>query len=181
MNKKYIYFAPPIVALVLFVAYYLHFRTGYDAQQEQVALAAQHDKEEAVRVQNEQRKKAVDEALASQERHRQDKKAREEFLAKRQEERQTSLDSRDKSFADLVKFRERVEKLTKDVATIKDEITKLEQDEDLLRAQALFFRAYVEKAQVNDKSLTAVLDKIQKADDAHIAAVKAAAAAAKKS
>ena len=179
MKKKYIYFAPPLVALVLFIAYYLHFRTGYDLEQEQVAVAAQRAKEETVRAQNEQRKKAVDEALASQEKHKADKAARDAFLAKRQEERQAALDAREKSLSDLIKFRDKAEKLRKDVATVKEEITKIQQDEELLKAQVVFFQAYVQKAEVNDKGLTAVLEKIQKADDARAAAIKAAAAAKK--
>jgi ABC-type Na+ efflux pump permease subunit len=179
MKKKYIYFAPPLVALVLFIAYYLHFRTGYDQEQEQVAVAAQRAKEETVREQNAQRKKAVDEALASQAKHKADKEARDAFLVKRQEERQAALDAREKSLSDLIKFREKAEKLRKDVTTVKEEITKIQQDEELLKAQVVFFQAYVQKAEVNDKALTAVLEKIQKADDARAAAIKAAAAAKK--
>ncbi|MGD1030948.1 MAG: hypothetical protein ABSA05_07385 [Opitutaceae bacterium] len=179
MKRKYIYFAPPIVALVLFIVFDQHFLTGYNQRQEEVAQAAQREKEETVRTQNEMRKKAVDEALASQKRHQDEKAAREAFLAKRQEDRQNAIDARDKSFSDLIKFRDRVEKLNKDVTNVKEQITKIQQDEDLLRAQVVFFQAYVQKAETNDASLTAVLEKIQKADDARAAAAKAAAAAKK--
>jgi colicin import membrane protein len=174
--KKYIYFAPPIVLLALFIVYYLHFRTGYDLKLQEKAASEQREKEEKVRIENEQRKKAVDEALASQERHKKEKAEREAFLEKRREDRQAALDARDKSLSDRIKYRDKVEKLTKDVATVKDEVTKLEQDEELLRAQIVFFQAYVQKAEVNSNSLTAVLEKIQKADDARAAALKAAAA-----
>jgi hypothetical protein len=180
MKKKYIFVIPPIVALVLFFFYYEHYQTGFIQKQQAIAAAAQKAREDQVNLENAQRKKAVDEALASQQRHKEEKAAKEAMLAKRQEDRQNALDAREKSISDLIKFRERVDRLTKDVATVKEQITKVEQDEDLLRAQVVFFQGYVKTAEAHDADLTTVLEKIQKADDARAAAKAAAAAAAAK-
>jgi hypothetical protein len=180
MKKKYIYFAPPIVALALFVVYYMHFLTGYNLKQEQVVAAARKEKEETVRLQNEQRKKAVDEAVAASERHKKEKAEKDAIAAKRAEDMQNASQAREKALSDLIKYRERVAVLKKDVATIKEEIAKIEQEEGLYKGQATFLEDYVAKAQANSADLDKVLEKIKAADEAKAAAARAAAAAAKK-
>jgi IS5 family transposase len=179
MKQKTFYIILPIVALVAFTAYYMHFRDGYEQVVAAKAAAVEHEKQAEIARQNVQRQKAIDEALVAQERHKVEKAAKEVLKTKRADERQTAFQAREKSFQDRQKFRDDVEKYQKDVVTVKEEIAKIKTDKGVLENQKRFLQESVVKAEANAKSLAAVLDKISAADAA-AAAVRAAALAAKK-
>jgi len=180
MKKKSLYILPPVVALVAFVAYYLHFREGYEQVIAEKAAAVEKSKQVEIQHQNAQRQKAIDEALVAQERHKKEKAEKEALKAKRADERQTAFQSREKSFQDRQKFRDDVEKLQKDVAVVKEEISKIKTDKQVLQNQKRFLNESVVKDEVNAKALAAVLDKIAAADAKAAADRAAALAAAKK-
>jgi hypothetical protein len=178
MKKKHIYIAVPLLALVLFAAYYWNFSIGYDHHQDEIAAQARRERDEAIREQNRQREKAVQMALAEQDKRKQDRLAKEAEETKRKDERQAAYQARDQAALTLAQNRDKAERLEKEVAVTKEQIAKIEQDEKFLRADKTNIEEYVRKAQENVRDLTAVLDKIAKADAANIAARAAAAAAA---
>jgi len=177
MKKKSLYIIPPVVALVAFIAYYLHFREGYEQVLANKAAVAEKAKQDEIAHQNAQRQKAIDEALVAQERHKKEKAEKEALKAKRADERQAAYQAREKSFQDRQKFRDDVEKLQKDVALAKEEIAKLKTDKQVLENQKHYLVQTVAKAQEDAKSLSAV---IQKINDADLETARRAAAAAKK-
>jgi len=175
MKKKSLYIIPPVVALVAFIAYYLHFRDGYEQVLANKAAVAEKAKQDEIAHQNAQRQKAIDEALVAQERHKKEKAEKEALKAKRADERQSAFQAREKSFQDRQKFRDDVEKLQKDVTIAKEEIAKLKTDKQVLENQKHFLSETVVKAQEDAKSLAAVIQKIADADQ-EIAKQRAAAA-----
>lgn len=166
MKKSQVYIIVPLVALVCFVAYYLSFSREYDRKQMEKAAAIQKDKDDKLQEQNRMRLRAVQEALAQQERRKADKAAKDAAEQKKREDRQLAYQNRDKAQIGISKWRERYERLSKDVSDTKEQIAKINRDKDTLVEQKVFLNKLAEQTEVNVKSLTVVLEKIQKADDA---------------
>ena len=175
MKKSQVYIIVPLVALVCFIAYYLSFSREYDRKQMEKAAAIQKDKDDKLQEQNRMRLRAVQEALAQQERRKADKAAKDAAEQKKREDRQLAYQNRDKAQIGISKWRERYERLSKDVSDTKEQIAKINRDKDTLVEQKAFLNRLAEQTEVNVKSLTVVLEKIQKADDA-MAAYNAALA-----
>jgi hypothetical protein len=68
--------------------------------------------------------------------------------------------------------------LTKEVATTKEEIAKIEEDKKRLVDEVTFIKGFVKKVEGNAKGLTDVIERINAADAAAEAAARVAAAAA---
>jgi len=180
MKKKHVYAVIPLIALAVFIAFYINFRTGYDKHQAELATQARHQRDEAIRKQNQDREKAVQMALAEQDKRKQDREKKEADENKRKEDRANAYQARDQANVTMNQNRDKAERLEKDVGLTKEQITKIEADEKILREDKAHILVYVQKAQDNVRDLTAVLDKIAKADAANAAAKAAALAAAAK-
>ena len=179
-SRKYIYIIPPVIGLVAFVAFFWNWNQGYVKLLEERAAAAERVKEDELRAQNKLRERAIQEAIATQERRKRERLEKEAADRKRLEDRQSAYQVRDKAENDEIRLKEKVDRLAKEVETAKDQIAKIEFDMEDLRGEAVFLQQFTEKAQENVRSLTTVLDKIASADAAAAAAAKAAAAAAAK-
>ena len=181
MKKSQVYIIAPLVALVCFVTYYLNFSREYEHKQAEKAAAIQKTKDEALQEQNRMRLRAVQEALAQQERRKEEKTAKDAADQKKREDRQIAYQNRDKAQIGISKWRERYERLSKDSSDTKELITKISRDKDTLVEQKAFLNKLAAETEVNVKALTAVLEKIQKADDAMAAYNAALAKLQKKS
>jgi len=168
MKKKHVYVIVPLLGLIIFVAYYWNFRAGYDRHQDEIALKARHDREEAIREQNRTREKAVQMALAEQERRKADREKHEAEENKRKDDRAAAYQARDQAAVVASQARDKADRLEKDVATVKEQIAKIRQDEKFLRADLANVESYVAKAQENVRALTGVTEKIAKADAAEV-------------
>jgi colicin import membrane protein len=179
MKKSYVYFIVPLVALVVFGGFYYNFKSNYEAKLEQAALKIKQEKQAKLDLDNAQKKKAYDEAVAASERRKAEKAAKEKQDAEERDAREQALEDLDKARRDSASLDQKVDRLTKEVESTKKEIAGLElQKKDAVEEQA-FLAVYVKQAEANVQSLQTVLDKIKAADDAAAAAAKAAADAAK--
>jgi len=181
MKKSQVYIIAPLVALVCFVAYYLNFSQDYDRKQAEKAATIQKAKDEQLQEQNRLRLRAVQEALAAQEKRKADKAAKEATEQKKREDRQAAYQTRDRAQIGIAKWRERYERLSKDVGDAKELIAHIERDKLTLIEQKVFLQKLTEQTELNARSLSTVLDKIQKADDAAAAYAVALAKMQKKS
>lgn len=178
-KKNYVYFAAPLLALIIFVPIYLQFRGSYDQEQADLATAAQKVKDDQVRVQNHDREEAIKKAVADSERRKKEREAAEAATQKRNDDRQAAYQARDQALTDQVKSQERAEKLDKEVAIVKEDIAKIEADEKVLKGQKVFLDSFLPSLTANSKHLDDVLESIKTADAAAEAAALVAAKAKK--
>lgn len=181
MKKTYVYFLVPILGLVAFAAVYWNFSQGYEARLAEKQRIIRQQKEDKLKVEAKNREKAIQDALAAQERRKAEKAAKEAKEQKDQEERQAALEARNKAERDQQKLSNQVERLQKEVKVEQEAIAKIEEDRKRAQEEQAFLKEYVRQAQVNTKSLSEVLDKIVAADAARAAADALAAAKAKNS
>jgi hypothetical protein len=177
-KKNYVYFLAPLAGLVIFSAVYWNFSSKYDKELEIKAQAAKAVKDEKLSNENKLKKQAYDEALAASEKRkkeRADKQKKDEADA---DARSAALEERDRVIREEHRLSTKLESVTKEVDLTKKEIADIEETKKKAVDEETFQRTYVKAAEANRQSLTAVLEAIQKADDAAAAAAKAAAAAA---
>jgi hypothetical protein len=180
MKKKtsvYIFF--PAILLVIFAAYYWNFSTGFE---EKVAAKerAQKAEREAKKLEEDRlRLKAINDANAVSEKRKAERQAKAERLKREQDEQANMVVARDHARSEANRFREKDERLQKDVQTEKEEIDRIQHDKQELQAKLDFQKLLADKVEANVQSLTTVLNQIAAADKAFEAAAKAAAAAKK--
>ncbi len=181
MKKKtsLLYFAVPIVAVLVFIPFFWRFNATYDAREAARAEVIHQGKIAQIAEQDRLRQKAIDDSLVTQARRQKEKKERDDRLQKERDDRESALQARNKANNDSVGLKNRIDRVTKEVETVKADIAKLEADEEKQRQEESAARQYVVLAEANVKNLSQVLDRIKAADDAADAAAKAAAAAKK--
>ena len=175
MKKSYIYFLVPLIGLIGFGALYWNFSQGYEAKIAEKARLVRVAKEEKLKTEAENRKKAIEDAIEAQERRKAEKAAKEAKEQANQEARQLALEARDKANRDQLKLAQQIERLEKDVKVEEAAIAKLEEDRKRAADEEQFLKTYVKQAEANTKSLTEVLEKINAADAARAAAEALAA------
>ena len=175
MKKSYIYFLVPLIGLIAFGALYWNFSQGYEAKIAEKARLVRVAKEEKLKTEAENRKKAIEDAIEAQERRKAEKAAKEAKEQANQEARQLALEARDKANRDQLKLAQQIERLEKDVKVEEAAIAKLEEDRKRAADEEQFLKTYVKQAEANTKSLTEVLEKINAADAARAAAEALAA------
>jgi colicin import membrane protein len=173
-----VYFLFPILGLAIFIPFYWNFAANYDRRQEERAEAVQAEKRAALEKENQQRQKAIAEAVADEARRKAEAAAKAAAEQKREDERQASQERLARDVRESTRLQDQIDELQNDVKVAKDAIDKIEQDEKVQRQNEAFLTKYVVKAQSNVQDLTDVLQKIA---DADARAAAAAAAAAKKS
>ena len=178
MNKVYI--LVPLLGVLIFAGAYWNFNTTYKEKiatriaTEQAAVKA---KQKADIVAREQ---AIKDAIASQERRKIERDAKEK---KDVDEKQARLDLEDKrtrTFEEMKRARELVDRLKKDLSVVQDDIKKLEEERKRHLDEQTFLKTFVKKAETNAKYYYDLLDKLAAAEAAAAEAAKAAAAAAAK-
>jgi colicin import membrane protein len=177
-KKNYIYFAAPLVGLLVFTGIYVKYSDSHQARVEASAAAMRKAREDKIVQENILKKKAVEDALAAQEvrkKAKADKEARDlEERDRRERAALAMANARDTATRKLAE----VKRLEKQLDDTKREIEKLEQEKKAHMDEQVFIRQYVQKAEANQKALAVVLQKIEAADQAAAEAARAAAAAA---
>jgi colicin import membrane protein len=180
MKKTKIYLIAPIVFLIIFGAYYWNFSSKYEAQQAQMVIAAKEKKLATLKAEAEAREAAIHDALEAQKQRKIERAAREEKERKEKDDKENARLEADKAYQESQKLERQAEKLAKDVATAKDEISKIESDEKRSNEELGFLKQYIAEANANQGRLADVVSKIEAADLATAKAAAAAAAAAAK-
>jgi len=182
MKRTKVYFLVPIVALVLFYAYYWNFMSDYDAKQAAAAAVVKAKRIERLNVEAQMREKAIQEAIDEQKIRKQQKIDRDALERKQKDDKENAILIRDKADQDAQKLGRQVDRLQIEVKTAKEEIERIETENKRALEQEAFLKTYVTAAVENRDKLTQVLTKIDAAEKAAAkAALEAAAAAAKKS
>ncbi|HEY9250156.1 MAG TPA: hypothetical protein VIO38_13535 [Rariglobus sp.] len=174
MKKAYLF--APLAALLVFVAIYLNFQSGYKARDAERQARVQSEKKARLDAEVEARRKAVDDAVRAQEVRKKEREAKEAAERRKQEARQAALDTRDKAFREQEKITRQIDRLKKDLAAEKEALAKLVEIRASGVAEQAFLKAYLEKAEANVKSLQDVITKLAQAQTAR----REAEAAAKK-
>jgi hypothetical protein len=180
MKKSKIYFIVPILALGIFFAYYVKFSSEYDAKQAAVVAADKAVRAEKLRLEAEAREKAINDANEQQKVRKQARKDRDAMELKQRDDKENAQLNASKADQEQQKLARQVDKLTKDVKTVKDEIAKIQDESKQSVEEEAFVREYVTKAEENQAKLAVVMQKIIDADVAAARAAALAAAEAKK-
>jgi len=163
MNK--IYFLVPLIGLLLFGGYWYSFSLDYDKKIEAKKYAEVQAREEKARQDQINREKAIKDATAANEARiaaRAEKKAKEQ---KEKDDREAAIELKNKARSEMFKLGSQAERLAKEVALIKDENSKIEENVSRMRKELEFLKVYVQKAEANVKAIGPITEKIEKADD----------------
>jgi len=174
--KKYVLF--PAIGVVIFALFFWRFNADFDANEKAKADVRRVELENKRKAEFELKKKAVEEAIALQEKRKLEKAEREK---RDSEEKQLQLDLKDASD----KARDERDRVLRQVDRLKTEIAvedaglkKLATEKNNLVAEDEFLQKYVKAAEENQKSLEALMTKVEQVDKA--AAIAAAQSAKKK-
>jgi chromosome segregation ATPase len=180
MKKSKIYIIAPVVVLIVFGAYYWNFSSQYEAKQAAIAAQVKERKLETLKAEAAAREAAIHDALVAQQQRKAERAAREERERKQKDDRENARLENDKAAQEAQKLQRQAEKLTKDVATAKDEIAKIQAEEKSSQSELDFLKQYIAEATSNQAKLADVITKIEAADAAVAKAEAIAAAQAAK-
>ncbi len=186
MKKSYVYFAAPLIALlVFFFGFYWNAHKNYEQREADKIKAVQDEKRAKLEKEAKDREVAVKAALELQDKRRAEKKARDERETKDKETREQARQAREKASRDADKLEQQVRRVQKEIEAEKKDLIVIQAERKQTVDEQNFLKEYVKKAETNQKSLQGVLERIdaanKAAEDAARAAAAAAAAAAKKS
>ncbi len=167
MKKFYVIF--PALGVLIFGAFYWHFSAGIEEAEKQKTEARLMEAEARKKADFEAKRKAVEVAIANQEKRKQEKADREKREA---EERQVQLDLNDASD----KARNERDRVLRLVDKVKAEINvedaglkRIAEDKKNLVSEDEFLQQYVKEAEANQKKVEQILTKIEAADKALMA------------
>lgn len=170
---KKIYFIGPIAAFVAFAAYTMHFNTEYEAHEAQVALEAKTVRDAKLKAEADSRKKAIDEAMASQARLKKERTDKEAEEQRKKDARVAAVETRDRNFREQEKLSRQIERIKKDIKLEQDALAKLDGSIKFNNAEKSFHAQFIEKARQNIVYLTDLLNKIESVEVAHASAAAA--------
>ena len=176
---KKLYVIVPVIGVLIFGAFYWNFSTEIEARETAKKEAVRIERETKQKADFEAKKKAVEEAIALQERRKIEKAEREK---RAEEEKQVQLDLKDASDRardDRDRVLRQVDRLKTEIAVEESAIKKIASEKANLQAEDEFLLKYVKIAEGNQKVLEDVLTKIEKVDKE--AAIALAQAGKKKS
>jgi chromosome segregation ATPase len=178
MKKKYVYFFPPLIGLVIFGVVYWQYSSGHEARLAASEAKVRADIQAKLDSDARSREKAVKDALAAQERRKQEKAAKEIKDAADKEMREKAMQAKFRAQREADKLEQQVKRLKKEIDEEEKEIKKINAEKTRSTDEITFQREYVKKAEENVRSLETVLNRIKAADEAAEAAARAAKAAA---
>jgi len=168
MNK--IYYIGPIAALLVFAAYTWHFDQEFDQKEAAKAAAVRTAREAKLKSEAEARKKAMDDAVASQARMKKERLDKEAEEQRKKEARQAAIDARDRSYREQEKLARQVDRIKKDIRVEEEAIAKLDGSIKYEQGEKAFETEFITKAQQNVAALVDILSKIDAAEAARAAA-----------
>lgn len=174
---KKVYFLGPAIALAIFTFFYIGFRKEYK-EAERIELEAAEQERIAEKLkENEDRKKAIDAAVAlNAERKAQRLETESRDLAEK-EARQAAIDARDTAYREQRRLMDTVRELTDLTVSIQADIDEVKEQKVQSSKQIQFLNEYVAAANKNVADLQNVLARIENANAARARAQAAAAAA----
>ncbi len=178
---KKAYFISPLIGCVLFLAFYLNFRSHNTEVENQKRIALQKEKEAKLAREVADRKVAYDAAILLAEKRKKEKEAREEKERIEREARQAMLDERERLFKEQEKQAALVRRLNDELKSEQAEVAKIKERIASHQSEIDAQQVHVKLAKDNEKSFEQILAKIDAVDKAAASAAAAAAAAAKKS
>ncbi|HZZ18959.1 MAG TPA: hypothetical protein VFE25_06295 [Opitutaceae bacterium] len=178
MKKNKLYFIIPVVALIAFAAYYWNFSSQYEAVEAGKAAAIKQAKNEKLEAEAKAREAAIKDAVEAQKVRKAERLARDAKTQQEKDDRENARLGAEKADQEAQKLIRQNDKLEKDVAATKDEISKIQTEEKRSQEELVFVKQYITTAKDNQVKLADVLTKIQEADAATARAAAAAAAAA---
>jgi len=179
MKKTYIYFIAPLVFTAIFAVFYVRYAKDYDARLARMEETKRLERQKKLDEEAKAREKAIQDAVAQTEKRKKEKAEREKREQEERDKRELAGQELRKAQEDSRKYEEQLKRFQKDIEENKTAIAKIEEDKKQLSSEERFLRDFVQKAEANTQTLTAVIEKIDAADKARIAA--AAAEAKKKS
>lgn len=178
MKKAYVLF--PVLAMLIFFGIWWNYNAKYEAAKAEKARLAREARDAKLIAEAEERKLAIQMAVAAAETRKQERDAKNAQQLAEKEARQQAKEASDKAYRDKEKLARQKERLIKDVETEHEAIAKLEERKRTLNSEEAFLRQYVRMAENNHQGLQRVLEKIAAADTARAKADAEAAAARKK-
>lgn len=170
MKKTYVYFLAPLVCTAIFAVFYTKYASEYDARLAKMEEKQRADRKQKLDEEARSREKAIADAVAATEKRKQDKAAKDKRDQEERDRRELAQQELRKAQEDSRKYEDQVKRLQKDIEESKAAIAKVEEDKKELLAQQKFLMDYVKKAEANTQSLTGVMEKIEAADKARLAA-----------
>jgi hypothetical protein len=172
---KKLYVIVPIIGVLIFGAFFWNFNSQIEARETAKKEAQRIERETKQRADLEAKKKAIEEAIALQEKRKVEKAEREK---RAEEEKQVQLDLKDASDRardERDRVLRQVDRLRSEIKVEEDGLKKIAADKANLIADDEFLLKYVKLAEANKASLEEILTKIEKVDkDAVIAAAQTA-------
>jgi len=177
MKKFYVIF--PVIGVIIFAFFFWRFNADFEARE--------HAKTEEVRLARvtkqqadfEAKRKAVEAAIANQEKRKQEKAERETREAAEKQVQLDLNDQADRARTELDRVVRQVDRLKIEISVEDEALKRLNLDKSTLVAEDEFLKQYVKAAEDNQKSLEKLLTKVEAVDKA--AALAALQAAKKKS
>jgi phage-related minor tail protein len=176
---KKLYIILPIIGCAVFAVFFWQFKAQYGEQERAKIEAKRIERDNKVKADFEAKRKAMEEAIAQQEKRKIEKAEREKREAEEKQMQIDLNDARDRARTELDRVLRQVDRLKNEIASEEAALKKLTTEKANLVTEEEFHQKYVKLAEANQKSLDELLNKIKKADDA--AAIAAAQAGKKKS
>ncbi|MBW7893530.1 MAG: hypothetical protein H3C27_00325 [Opitutaceae bacterium] len=178
MKKVYVLF--PVIAMLIFFGIWWNYNAKYEAAKAEKARLAREARDAKLIAEAEERKLAIQMAVAAAEARKQERDAKNAQQQAEKEARQQAKEASDKAYRDKEKLARQKERLIKDVETERETIAKLEERKGILLSEETFLRQYVRMAESNQQGLQHVMEKINAADVARAKAEADAAASRKR-
>lgn len=159
--KKYVIF--PALGVAIFAIFFWRFNADFDSREKQQAEAKRVELENKRKAEFELKKKAVEEAIAIQEKRKVEKAEREKREADEKQLQLDLKDAADRARDDKDRVLRQVDKLKTEIEFENAALKKLAAEKANLVAEDEFLQKYVKVAEDNQKNLEAVLAKIEEA------------------
>jgi hypothetical protein len=161
MNKWY--FGIPILALILFGAYFAKFKHDYDAGKAAAEAEAKAQLEQQALAEAIQRKIAIEQNNLITEENNKKKAAEKEEQRRKQEARDAAVEVRTQRTAELTSLRRDYEQVQKDLLVEEQLFEKAKTTVASHEAEKAFLGGYVQLAEKNANRMLALIEKVDKA------------------
>lgn len=162
--KKYVIF--PAIGLLIFAFFFWRFNVDFDTAEKARAEAKRVELDNKKKAEFEIKKKAVEEAIALQEKRKVEKAEREKREADEKQMQLDLKDASDKARDDRDRVLRQVDRLNTEISVENAALKKLASDRANLLTEDEFLQKYVKLAEENQKGLEVVLRKVEEADKA---------------
>jgi hypothetical protein len=180
-KKTYAYIGAPVVLLLIFVfGFYLSGHKDYESRENAKIKAEQDARQARLAKEAKDREIAVKVALEMQEKRRRDKKEKEEIEVRDREAREKARTARDAVGREADKLEQQARRLQKEIETERKQLAEIQAEGRRIGTELDLVQGSVQKAQLNAKGMTGLIEHIDLADKAAAEAARLIAEAAAK-